>query len=314
MAQRLPESAIPPAGTGWLVRVIVIAINSTENRLREPVTPLLRPMERRKSSSERPKKAAPSKKPPRAKKSDIAATALGHEPEKRGRKKSAPKKGETKPRELNAHVKTAKHRKYSSTLWLKRQLNDPYVARAKAEGWRSRAAFKLLELDGKFNLLQPGARIVDLGCAPGGWLQVAVKAAGKQGRVVGIDYLAMPAVTGAEILQMDFLDADAPACLKESLGGPADVVLSDMAAPTTGHKATDHLRIVALAEAALDFAEDVLAPGGAFLCKVFAGGAEGDLLARLKTNFEIVKHAKPKASRSDSAEKYVVATGFRGRS
>jgi len=265
-------------------------------------------MERRKSSSRPPKQAKP------AKKTKIAKTALGHEPEKRTRKKSAPMKGEAGQRELNVHVKTAKRREYGSTLWLKRQLNDPYVRKAKAEGWRSRAAFKLLELDEKFGLLKPGARIVDLGCAPGGWCQVAVKTVGKRGRVVGVDYLFVPAVPGVEILEMDFLDADAPGKLKEMLGGAADVVLSDMAAPTTGHRSTDHLRIVALAEVALDFAEDALSPGGAFVCKVFAGGAEGELLARLKTNFELVKHAKPKASRSDSAEKYVVAIGFKGAS
>lgn len=221
--------------------------------------------------------------------------------------------GEAKPREFNVHVKTAKKRDYASTLWLKRQLNDPYVRKAKAEGWRSRAAYKLLELDEKFSLLKAGGRIVDLGCAPGGWLQVAVKATGKSGKVVGIDYLHVPAVPGADILELDFLDDDAPGRLKEMLGGEADVVLSDMAAPTTGHRSTDHLRIVALAEAALDYAEDVLAPGGAFVCKVFAGGAEGELLAQLKKSFTSVKHAKPKASRSHSAEKYVVATGFRGR-
>ncbi|MBT8473777.1 MAG: RlmE family RNA methyltransferase [Marinicaulis sp.] len=220
--------------------------------------------------------------------------------------------GEAKPRELNVHVKTAKRREYGSTLWLKRQLNDPYVRKAKAEGYRSRAAYKLIELDQKFGLLKSGSRIVDLGCAPGGWCQVAVKKGGKRGKIVGIDYLSVPAISGVEILKKDFLDEDAPDALKEMLGGGADLVLSDMAAPTTGHKATDHLRIVALAEAALDFAEDVLAPGGAFVSKVFAGGAEGELLARLKRNFETVKHAKPKASRSDSAEKYVVAAGFRG--
>ena len=262
-------------------------------------------MERGKSSS------GAGKPRKRAKKSNIAKTALGAEPEKRGRKKSAPMKGEAKPRELNVHVKTAKYRDYGSTLWLKRQLNDPYVRKAKAEGYRSRAAYKLLELDEKFSLLKPGARVVDLGCAPGGWLQVAVKKTGGKGKIVGIDYLNVPAVAETEILEMDFLDDAAPDALKEMLGGQADVVLSDMAAPTTGHKATDHLRIVALAEAALQFAEEVLAPGGAFACKVFAGGAEGELLARLKQKFETVKHAKPKASRSDSAEKYVVATGFR---
>ena len=166
----------------------------------------------------------------------------------------------------------------------------------------------------KFHLLRPGAKVVDLGCAPGGWLQVAVKAVGKQGKVVGIDYLAMPAVPGAHALEMDFLDDGAPAALMQKLDGAPNVVLSDMAAPTTGHRSTDHLRIIALAEAALDFAEDVLAPGGAFVCKVFAGGTETDLLNRLKTNFQTVKHAKPKASRSDSAEKYVVATGFKPNS
>lgn len=265
-------------------------------------------MERRTSSSKQP-----PKRRKRAKKTNIATTALGAEPEKRSRKKDAPKKGEAGNRELNVHVKTAKRREYGSTLWLKRQLNDPYVRKAKAEGWRSRAAFKLIELDEKFSLLKPGARIVDLGCAPGGWCQVAAKKVGAKGKVVGIDYLSMPAVAGADVLEMDFLDEAAPDKLKGMLGGEADVVLSDMAAPTTGHRSTDHLRIIALAEAALDFAEDVLAPGGAFVCKVFAGGAEGDLLTRLKQNFETVKHAKPKASRSDSAEKYVVATGFRGR-
>jgi len=262
-------------------------------------------MERRKSSK-------PPKKAKRAKKTNIASTALGAEPEKRSRKKTPSDKSAIKPRELAQNVKTGRGRKTSSTLWLRRQLNDPYVARAKAEGWRSRAAFKLLELDEKFSLLKAGARVIDLGCAPGGWCQVAVKAIGNKGKVVGIDYLAMPTVAGAEFLEMNFLDEGAPANLKVLLGGPADLVLSDMAAPTTGHKATDHMRIVALAEAALDFAEDILAPGGTFVCKVFAGGAEGELLTRLKQNFEIVKHAKPKASRSDSAEKYVVAKGFSG--
>ena len=255
-----------------------------------------------------------AKKPKRAKSTNIATTALGQEPEKRGRKKEAPTKGETKPRELNVHVKTAKYREYSSTLWLKRQLNDPYVRKAKAEGWRSRASFKLIELDEKFSLLRPGLRVVDLGCAPGGWCQVAVKKTGATGKVIGIDYLETMAVAGAELLQLDFLDEGAPEKLKAALGGKADLVLSDMAAPTTGHKSTDHLRIVALAEAALEFALDVLSPGGAFVCKVFAGGAEGELLDRLKANFETVRHAKPKASRAESAEKYVVAKGFKGGS
>jgi 23S rRNA (uridine2552-2'-O)-methyltransferase len=266
-------------------------------------------MERGKSSKP-PKRAGPAKK--RQRKSNIAKTALGAEPEKRVRNKAAPMRGEAQPRALKVFVKTSKDRELGSTLWLRRQLNDPYVRRAKAEGWRSRSAYKLLELDEKFGLLKPRARIVDLGCAPGGWLQVTVKAVGKKGHVVGIDYLNMPAVPGADILEMDFLDEGAPERLKQMLGGKADLVLSDMAAPTTGHKSTDHLRIVALAEAALDFAEDVLAPGGAFVCKVFAGGAEGELLNRLKQNFDFVKHAKPKASRSGSAEKFVVAMGFRG--
>jgi 23S rRNA (uridine2552-2'-O)-methyltransferase len=249
---------------------------------------------------------------------DIARTALGAVPEPRRLQsaESADRRSADDPpssagaRELAVRVKTAAKRKPSSTKWLTRQLNDPYVARAKREGYRSRAAFKLLELDEKFGVLSKGARVVDLGCAPGGWCQVAV-AKGAE-RVIGIDCLGMPAVPGAEILELDFLDESAPGRLKTLLGGRADVVLSDMAAPTTGHKKTDHLRIVALSEAALDFAEDVLAPGGAFICKVFQGGAENELLARLKQNFESVKHAKPKASRAESAEMYVVATGFRG--
>ncbi|MGE0408994.1 MAG: RlmE family RNA methyltransferase [Amphiplicatus sp.] len=242
---------------------------------------------------------------------DIAKTALGKEPEKRGLKALPGKSASGGARELAVTVKTARQRKLSSTLWLQRQLNDPYVARAKAEGYRSRAAYKLVELDEKFGLLKKGARVVDLGAAPGGWCQVAAKAGAA--RLVGVDYLGMPAIPGATLLTLDFLDEAAPAKLKALLGGQADLVLSDMAAPTTGHKATDHLRIVALAEAALDFAEEVLAPGGAFVSKVFQGGAEGELLARLKTNFETVRHAKPKASRADSAEMYVVALGFRGR-
>lgn len=274
-------------------------------------------MERRKSSLGRTQR--PRKRP----KVDIAKTALGAEPEKRGlKKKPEPSKKSEKSkaaltpsgggqRELGVNVKTARKRSHSSTLWLQRQLNDPFVTRAKAEGYRSRAAYKLMELDEKFGLIGKGARIVDLGCAPGGWCQIAVeKGAGK---VVGIDYLGMPPVPGAEILELDFLEEDAPARLKSLLDGEADVVLSDMAAPTTGHKATDHLRVIALAEAALDFAEEVLAPGGAFVAKVFQGGAEGELLTRLKQNFASVKHAKPKASRSDSSEMYVVATGFRGK-
>ncbi|MGF1544994.1 MAG: RlmE family RNA methyltransferase [Parvularculaceae bacterium] len=245
---------------------------------------------------------------------DQALTALGEVPEKRGLK---PRKDKQKRvdapaagvRELGVQVKTGRYRKHSSTLWLHRQLNDPYVAQAKAEGRRSRAAYKLIELNEKFDLLRPGARVVDLGSAPGGWCEVAVEAGADE--VVGIDYLEMDAVAGASVLKMDFLEREAPDRLRAAMGGPADVVLSDMAAPTTGHRATDHLRIVALAEAAADFARAVTAPGGVFVCKVFAGGAEGDLLAALKRDYATVKHAKPKASRADSSEKYVVATGFR---
>lgn len=249
-----------------------------------------------------------------------ADTALGGPAEKRGLKKPDPakkakKKGVTEDqsagvRGMRHNVVTARSRTHSSTLWLDRQLNDPYVLKAKAEGYRSRSAFKLIELDDKFGLLRRGAAVVDLGCAPGGWLQVAVKRGA--GKIVGIDYLHTAAVPGAQILELDFLDEDAPAQLKDALRGAADVVLSDMASPTTGHKATDHLRVVALAETAVDFAIDVLKPGGAFACKVFAGGAENELLDKLKRNFRVVKHAKPKASRADSSEKYVVAIGFRG--
>jgi len=267
-------------------------------------------MERRKSSS-KPQTGPNLGRRKRVKKTNISKTALGEEPEKRQRKKSAPMRGDANPRALKVNVKTSKFRELGSTLWLRRQLNDPYVRKAKALGYRSRAAFKLLELDEKFSLLKPGARVVDLGCAPGGWCQVVAKAVGSKGKVVGIDYLAMPVVAGTDVLEMDFLDEAAPARLTQMLGAEADLVLSDMAEPTTGHKSTDHLRIVALAEVALDFAEDVLAPGGAFVCKVFAGGAEGELLARLRQKFTTVKHAKPKASRSGSAEKYVVAVGFR---
>lgn len=215
----------------------------------------------------------------------------------------------------SVRVKTANRRKLASTLWLQRQLNDPYVAEAQKRGYRSRAAFKLLQLDEKFHLLGPGRRVVDLGAAPGGWTQVAVErvrpnATGAQ--VVGLDILEMEAVAGAHTFQADFLDPSAPERLKALLGGPADVVLSDMAAPTTGHGPTDHLRIMNLAEAAYDFAEEVMAPGGAFVCKLFQGGAEKDLLDRLKRDFAVVRHAKPAASRADSSETYVVATGFRG--
>jgi 23S rRNA (uridine2552-2'-O)-methyltransferase len=218
-------------------------------------------------------------------------------------------------RDLKVRVKTGKNRTLSSKLWLERQLNDPYVARARREGWRSRAAFKLIEMDDKHRLIKPGARVVDLGAAPGGWSQVAAKRAGaadRKGRVVGIDLLEMGAIPGVDILQLDFLDPAAPDRLKALLGGPADVVLSDMAANATGHRKTDHIKIVALAETAADFAREVLSPGGAFLCKVLQGGTEATLLASLKRDFTTVKHLKPSASRADSAELYLLAMGFRG--
>ena len=217
------------------------------------------------------------------------------------------------PRALKVRVKTSKRRKQSSNLWLERQLNDPYVARAKREGFRSRAAFKLMEIDDKARVLKKGARVIDLGAAPGGWSQVAAKRVGapQQGRVVAIDVLAMDSLPGVEFMQLDFLAADAPDKLKAMLGGPADVVLSDMAANATGHAKTDHLKIMALVEAAADFAREVLSPGGAFLAKVLQGGTEGALLAGLKRDFSSVKHVKPAASRADSAELYLLATGFR---
>lgn len=223
--------------------------------------------------------------------------------------------------DLKTRVKTAKGRKLSSTLWLERQLNDPYVAAAKRDGYRGRAAYKLIEIDDRLRVLVPGARVVDLGCAPGGWLQVAVarvnalgqKPGKKVGRVLGVDLQEVEPLPGAETLQLDFLEEDADEKVKAALGGEADAVLSDMAAFASGHRRTDHLRIVALCEAAAAFAHDVLSPGGAFVAKVLQGGAEGDLLAALKRDFEKVSHMKPPASRSDSAEMYVIATGFRGR-
>ncbi len=224
-------------------------------------------------------------------------------------------------RDLRVRVKTAKGRRLSSTLWLERQLNDPYVQRAKREGYRGRAAFKIIDLDDKYGFLKPGVRVVDLGCAPGGWLQVAVarvNALGDRkgkpaGRVLGVDLQVVEPVPGAEIHQLDFLAEGADEQVKDWLGGKADVVMSDMAAASSGHKQTDHLRIVALCEAAADFAFDVLGEGGTFVAKVLAGGAETGLQAALKQNFEKVANVKPAASRADSSEKFVVATGFRGR-
>ena len=219
-------------------------------------------------------------------------------------------------RPLKARVKTGKGRSVSSKRWLERQLNDPYVARAQREGFRSRAAFKLAEIDAKHHLLKRGARVVDLGAAPGGWSQIAaerVGAAEGRGRIVATDVLDMEPIAGVEFLALDFLDAQAPERLKATLGGPADVVLSDMAANATGHRRTDHLKIMALAEAAIAFAREILAPGGAFLCKVLQGGTAASLLSELKRDFAKVRHVKPAASRADSAELYLLATGFRHR-
>ena len=227
--------------------------------------------------------------------------------------------GGVRGRNVKEKLRTARGRKISSTRWLQRQLSDPYVAEAKRLGYRSRAAFKLVQMDERYRLLKPGSRVVDLGAAPGGWTQVAVERVGETGRVVGLDISEMEPVPGAETLQGDFLEEDCLHRLTALLGGDsragvADAVLSDMAAPATGHRPTDHLRIVALAEAALDFAEAVLAPGGCFVAKVLQGGSEPELLKTLRLSFRKVHHVKPPASRADSAELYVVATGFRGRS
>jgi 23S rRNA (uridine2552-2'-O)-methyltransferase len=229
---------------------------------------------------------------------------------KKERRKELSKSGV--PRALKVRVKSGKSRSLSSKLWLERQLNDPYVTRAKREGYRSRSAFKLAEINRNARFLKKGARVVDLGAAPGGWSQVAVERVGARGRVVAIDILPMDAIPGVEFAQLDFLDPSAPDKLKAMLGGPAEVVLSDMAANATGHARTDHLKIMALVEAACEFAREVLAPGGSFLAKVLQGGTETSLLADLKRDYRIVKHVKPPASRTDSAELYLLATGFRG--
>jgi 23S rRNA (uridine2552-2'-O)-methyltransferase len=228
-------------------------------------------------------------------------------------------RGSQSGRELKVNLRTGRGRTPASKRWLERQLNDPYVARAKREGLRSRAAFKLAEIDDKYRLLAPGAKVADLGAAPGGWAQIAAARTGaadgvgrQRGRVVACDVLDMPAIPGVEFLKLDFLDASAPDRLKEQLGGLADLVMSDMAANATGHRKTDHLKIMALAEAAAMFARETLRPGGTFLCKVLHGGTEGELLADLKRDFATVKHVKPAASRSDSAELYVLAMGYRG--
>jgi len=223
-------------------------------------------------------------------------------------------------RELTVRVKTARGRRSSSTRWLQRQLNDPYVQRARAEGYRGRAAYKIMELDDRYRFLVPGARVVDLGCAPGGWLQVAVprinalgeKQGKRVGRIIGIDLQEVAPVPGAEIHQLDFLEDGADEKVRAWLGGPADVVMSDMAAASSGHKQTDHLRIITLCEAAAEFAFEVLETGGTFVAKVLAGGAEGELQKVLKQRFDSVANVKPPASRPDSSEKFVVARGFRG--
>ena len=224
--------------------------------------------------------------------------------------------GGTGARALKTRIKKKSGLKNSSRRWLERHLNDPYVHRSKAEGFRSRSAFKLIEIDDKHKLLMPGQRVIDLGAAPGGWLQVAaarVKSSPDAPSVVGIDYLAVDPVPGTVILQMDFLDDEAPARLMEALGGKPDIVLSDMASPTTGHRRTDHIRTMHLAEVAADFAVSVLKPGGHFLGKTFQGGTESTLLDMLKRNFRTVAHVKPPASREESVELYILAKGFKGR-
>jgi 23S rRNA (uridine2552-2'-O)-methyltransferase len=217
---------------------------------------------------------------------------------------------------LHVQVKTGGKRKLSSKLWLERQLNDPYVAKARREGYRSRAAFKLIEIDDKYRFLKPGMTVVDLGAAPGGWSQIAAKRVGspEKGKVIAIDLLEMGEIPGVTFAQMDFLDADAPERLIAMMGGGrADVVMSDMAANTTGHRKTDQLRIIGLVEAAALFASEVLNPGGIFLAKVFQSGADAELLAQLKRDFASVRHVKPASSRQDSSERYVLAAGFRGQ-
>ena len=226
--------------------------------------------------------------------------------------------GRKSNRDLKVRVKTSKGRKIGSTLWLQRQLNDPYVAQAKAEGFRSRAAYKIKELDERYKIFKKGQRIVDLGAAPGGWSQIAAPIVGstpERPLIVGIDFLEMDPIDGVIFLKKDFTDDDAPQALIDALGGhKVDVVMSDMAAPTTGHRATDHLRIIGLVEMAAEFAIDVLAPGGTFVAKVFQGGTEHELLALLKRHFASTLHAKPKASRQESAETYLIARGFKGGS
>ncbi len=230
---------------------------------------------------------------------------------------SGPKKAARDPKRIQKkiHLKTRDKRSISSARWLERQLNDPYVAEAKAQGFHSRAAFKISQINDDLGLFKPGMKIIDLGAAPGGWTQIAceiVQPGKNGGKVVAIDYLEMKPVPESIFIQMDFTDDRAPELLKQAIGGKAHVVLSDMAPPTIGHRETDHIRIMGLAEMALAFAQEVLLPGGTFLCKVFQGGSEKDLLNAMKKNFTKVKHVKPPASRKDSSEMYVVALGFRG--
>lgn len=226
-----------------------------------------------------------------------------------GRNKSTGGRG---TRQMHVRVKSAKGRPLSSTKWLQRQLNDPYVVAAKEQGYRSRAAFKLAELDDRFGFLKRGLRVLDLGAAPGGWCQIASARVGDKGRVLGVDLQEVDSIPGVELMQLDFMDDDAEDKIEAVLGGKVNVVLSDMAAPSTGHRQTDHLRIMSLCEAALDFSYTVLEPGGVFCAKVLQGGTEHELLASMKKRFTTVRHAKPAASRSDSSEMYVLATGFKG--
>ncbi|MHA6288258.1 RlmE family RNA methyltransferase [Maricaulis sp. CAU 1757] len=242
---------------------------------------------------------------------DTPKRSWGEEGKRRRKSGPVTKGGDARAaKQMFERVKTARGRKSSSTRWLQRQLNDPYVKKAQMEGYRSRAAYKLLQLDERFHLFKPGMRVVDLGSAPGGWVQVALKKGARE--VVGIDLLEIEPIEGATLLQKDFTEDDAPDLVKQEMGGEADAVVSDLAPWTTGHKGTDHLRIMALAEMGAHFAFDVLKPGGFYIAKVFQGGAEGEMLDELKMRFDKVRHFKPDASRSESAETFVIAMGFRG--
>lgn len=258
-----------------------------------------------------PKKGSPKKgNQPSAKRSRKSQADKHARNESRRGRVSEKSSQDDAVRMMDQRVKSARGRKLSSTLWLRRQLNDPYVAKAKAQGYRSRAAFKLIELDDKFKLIKPGCLICDLGAAPGGWTQIAMHRGAA--RVVGIDLIFVEPIGGLDFVQKDFMDEDAPEVIKGMLGGAPDLVMSDLAANTTGHRKTDHMRTVALVEAAADFAMNSLRPGGHFVTKVFQGGAEGNLLALLKKRFKTVKHAKPDSSRAGSPEMYLVALGFKG--